>query len=188
MMIEAFSYHTNSRYGSSVKILIEDDVISVTGSRMTVTVYRVWLTVQGLLFISIVVSLIAGIIFLSPQYLILAAILFALHVWGCMGGTAVWELFNLLGHETASFHINEIKNFNRGARWARGMIKFLIPFYVLTMNRISPGPIISFEASDKKTGKNVVYALMLWNKEDAQSLENLIKNPVTRDFTRLCKY
>lgn len=173
-MIEAYSYHTSSRFGSRVKILIEDDIISVTGSRMTVNVYRVWLTIQGLLFISIVASLITGIIFLNPQYLILSAGLFALHVWGCMGGTAVWELFNLLGHETATFHIKEVKNFKSGAGWARGIIKVLIPFYVLTMNKISPGPIISFEAPDKKTGKNVVYALMLWNEEDAQCLENLL--------------
>ena len=59
--------------------------------------------------------------------------------------------------------------------WAKGINRLLIPFYVLTMNKISPGYIISFEAPDQITGKYVVYALMLWNEEDAQSLENLLR-------------
>jgi hypothetical protein len=173
-MIEAYSYHTNSRFGSRVKLLIEDKVISVIGPRMSVSLFRAWLTIQGILFILIVATLLVGIIFLNPWYFFLGIGLLALHIWGCMGGTAVWELFNLLGHETATFPIDEVKNFNRGTGWARGRLKLIIPLYVITMNRISPGYIVSFEAPDNKTNKYVVYAFMLWNEEDAVHLEDLL--------------
>jgi hypothetical protein len=39
---------------------------------------------------------------------------------------------------------------------------------------ISPGYIVSFEAPDKNTKKYVVYALMLWNEEEALRLETLL--------------
>jgi hypothetical protein len=172
--IEAYSYHSNSRFGSRVKIQVENDIISVTGPRMSVSIFRVWLAIQGLLLTFSIIFVITGILFLSLRYILLSLGLFALHVWGCMGGTAVWELFNLLGHETATFRVDEVEKFNRGMEWAKGINRLLIPFYVLTMNRISPGYIISFMAPDKKTGKNVVYALMLWNEEDALILESLL--------------
>jgi hypothetical protein len=142
---------------------------------MSVSIFRIWLAIQGLLLAFSIIFVFAGILFLSLRYLLLALGLFALHVWGCMGGTAVWELFNLLGHETATLRVDEVEKFNRGMGWAKGINRLLIPFYVLTMNRISPGYIVSFEAPDQQTGKNVVYALMLWNEEDAQSLENILR-------------
>lgn len=179
-MIEAYSYHTNSRFGSRVKILIEDETISITGPRMGVSLFRVWLTIQGILFISIVATTLSGIIFLNPWYFVLAVGLFVVHIGGCMVATAVWELLNLIGHETVTIRIDEVKNFNRGEGWARGMIRLIIPFYVITMNIISPGYIVSFEAPDKKTKGYVVYALMLWNEEEALRLETLLSK-VVRD-------
>jgi hypothetical protein len=179
-MIEAYSYHTNSRFGSRVKILIEDETISITGPRMGVSLFRVWLTIQGILFALIVATLLAGIIFLHPRYFALAVGLFVFHIGGCMVATALWELLNLIGHDTATIRIDEVKKFNRGEGWARGIIRLLIPFYVITMSKISPGYIVSFEAPDKKTKGNVVYALMLWNEEEALRLEMLLSK-VARD-------
>jgi hypothetical protein len=173
-MIEAYSYHTNSRFGSRVRILIEDEVISITGPRMRVSIFRIWLAIQGILFTLIIASILAGVFFMNPLYLVPVVGFFVLHVWGCFGGTAVWELFNLLGHEKATFRIDEVKKFNRGVGWARGMIRLLIPFYVFTMNKISPGYIVSFEAPDEKTKGFVVYALMVWNEEEALQLEALL--------------
>lgn len=179
-MMEAYSYHTSSRFGGRVRVSVEDGVVSVTGPRMGVTVYRIWLTIQGFLFVAIIVALVAGLIFLSPWSLVLAGGLFVIHVFGCIGGTAVWELMNLFGHETATFRVEEVKDFRRGGGWARGILRILIPFYVSFINRFSPGQIVSFEAPDEKTGGDVVYALMLWDEEDTARLGTLLGDEARR--------
>jgi hypothetical protein len=180
LMMEAYSYHTSSRFGSRVKVSVEDGVVSVTGPRMGVTVYRIWLTIQGVLLAAIILAIVAGLILLSPWSLVLAVGLFALHILGCIGATAVWELMNLFGHETATFRVEEVKDFRRGGGWARGVPRILIPFYVSFMNRFSPGQIVSFEAPDEKTSGDVVYALMLWDEEDAARLGNLLGDEARR--------
>ncbi len=42
------------------------------------------------------------------------------------------------------------------------------------MNKISPGPIVSFEAHDEKAGGDVVYALMLWDEDDTVLIEKIL--------------
>jgi hypothetical protein len=173
-MIEAYSFHTSSRFGGRVRVSAEDGLVSVTGPRMGVTVFRVWLTIQGGLLIITFSSFVAGLVLVDPWYLLLAAGSFALHVWGCMGGTAVWGLMDLMGHETATFRVDEVNGYRKGAGWSRGAPRFLIPFYVLFIDKISPGPIVSFEAPDGKARGNVIYALMLWYEEDTVLIETML--------------
>ena len=173
-MIEAYSFHTSSRFGSRVKIKIEDKNFSITGSRMGTTTYRVWLTLQGILTASIALALISSLVFLNPWYMLLAIGLLALHLWGCMWGTAIWELMNIIGHETVLIGVDKVKNFKKGQDWARKKLWMYIPLYILTINRLSPRPIFSFEAPDVASGRDVVYALMFWEEEDAICLETLL--------------
>ena len=96
----------------------------------------------------------AGLIFLNYWYIMFAVGLFAFHLWGCMWGTAIWELMNLLGYETTIININEIKDIKRGRGWARDGLWLFISLYVYAMNYLSKGYIVSFKALDKKTGKH----------------------------------
>ena len=73
---------------------------------MSAPLFGAWLTIQGILFISILAAVLSGIIFLNIWYLVLAIGLFAIHIGGCLLATAVWELLNLIGQETVRIRID----------------------------------------------------------------------------------
>jgi hypothetical protein len=138
-------------------------------------VYRIWLTLQGIISASITLSFLSGLLFLDIRYILLAIGLLALHIIGCTLGTSVWELMNLLGHDSVSFNVDEVKNVEKGHRWARKSLRLFILLYVLTMNYFSKGQIVSFEAPENKNSKNVVYALMFWDLEDEAFFTSLFE-------------
>ncbi len=123
---------------------------------------------------SIVLALMSSLVFLNPRYMLLAIGLLALHISGCFLGTAIWEVMNILGQETVSIRVDKVKNVKKGREWARNGLWMLIPLYTLAINKISPREIISFEAPDEASGRDVVYALMFWEEEDAICLETLL--------------
>ena len=173
-MIEAYSYHTSSRFGGRVKIQIVEQAFSITGSRMGVKTYRVWLSIQGILTASIVLALISSLVFLNLWYVLIALGLLVVHILGCMWGTAIWELMNIFGHETVMISVDKVRNAKKGRDWSRNRLWMLIPFYTLTINNISPGTIISFELLDEDSGKDVVYALMFWDESEELQFTKLL--------------
>jgi len=103
------------------------------------------------------------------KYIMLSIGIFFIHVVGCLLGTSIWEIMNVVGHETVSIKFNEVMEVKRGKEWARNALWLRIPFYILAMNFLSPRDIISFETSNESTGDNFVYALMF--NEDHESIE-----------------
>jgi hypothetical protein len=112
---------------------------------------------------------------MSPLYLFVAIGLLALHIGGCLWGTAIWELMNIFGHETVSISVDEIKNAQTGRGWSRNNLWKRIPLYTLAINKFSPNEIISFEAPDEAARGAVVYALMFLDEKDAIFLKKLLR-------------
>jgi hypothetical protein len=112
---------------------------------------------------------------MNPWYILITIVLLALHLWGCMWGTAIWELMNIFGHETVLIRVEKVKNVKEGRDWARNRLRMFIPLYILAINKFSPKEIISFEAPDEATDRDVVYALMFWEEKDEISFNKLLK-------------
>lgn len=173
--MEVYSFHTSSRFGSRIKIQVDDNNLLFTGPRMGFHTYSVWLTIQTLLTASVILTLSLSLVRMSPLYLFVAIGLLALHIGGCLWGTAIWELMNIFGHETVSISVDEIKNAQTGRGWSRNNLWMRIPLYTLAINKFSPNEIISFEAPDEAARGAVVYALMFLDEKDAIFLKKLLR-------------
>ena len=176
--IEAYSYHTSSRFSGRVRVSVENGLITITGPRMGDLLFRLWLLFQGCLFILTMLTLVAGLVFLETLYSLIAVSFFFLHVFGCMLGTAIWELMNLFGHESATFHIEDVNGYTEDFKWYKYLENLLIPLYFIFITRISPGRIVSFEVHEKETTSHEVYSLMLWDDVNANTLKSLLASCV----------
>jgi hypothetical protein len=178
---EGYGYRTNSRFGSWTKVVVQDGMVSVTGPRIGVLPYRLWIGLQVVLFWLIPAAVLAAVVLRDWRYLLLALALFIVH-WGVggIGATAMWEYANVLaigpGHPTYSFPLSGVKRARIGRAWARKGLWLVIP-YVVWMFDITgaAGQVVSFEAPAGDTSGDAVYAFHLHAEDDAQALVRLLE-------------
>jgi hypothetical protein len=174
---EAYSYRTSSRFGSRVQVSLDDTAVAVTGPRLAVPIYRLWIAAQVVLFWMIVPTLLAAVIFSDWRFTVLALGLAITH-WavGSFGAGCLWELVNLSAFvegtmgQTALFSAHTVKRVRIGPDWARNGLWLVIPPYVPLVNQAAKDYCVSFEAPDGETGEDAVYAFHMQTQEDAQVL------------------
>jgi len=182
MEFEGYSYRTSSRFGSRVRVSIEDETVSTTGPRVGVLAYRLWIAAQMVLFWSIVPALVAAVALWDWRCLVLALVLAVAH-WGVgsFGAGCLWELVNLTAFaegkagETVAFPLDTVKRVMIGRGWARNGLWLVIPPYIAGINQMAGEFVVSFEALDGETGKDAVYALHMQTTKDAQALGRLLE-------------
>jgi len=176
---EAYGYRTSSRFGSRLKVSVESETISITGPRVGVTIYRLWIAIQSLFLASVLPVLIVALALWNWVYLVIAvALLFTYWVFSSVGAVALWEYQNALidrDYQTTSFPVSSVKRVKIGRGWARNWIWLVILPFVVPINKLSEGLVVSFEAPDGETGKDAVYAFLLPNKDKAQALAKLLE-------------
>ena len=177
---EAYDYRTSSRFGSRLKVSVENGVVSVTGPRVGVTIYRLWIAMQLLLLVSVLPVLIVSAALWSWIYLVIALALFiTYYVLSSVGAVALWEYQTVAafdrGFQAASFPVSSIKQIKIGRGWARNWLWLVILPFVAQLNKTSEGRVVSFEAPDNETGKDTVFALHMSNKDEAQALASLLE-------------
>jgi hypothetical protein len=172
-----YSYRTSARYGSRVQVAVDRDMVAVTGPRVPLFLYRLWIGVQIVLLALTLLSLVAAVALWDWRFLLAALLLFVAHgVAGGVGAGCLWEMMNLIAFgqntpgETNSFLKSKVKRVKIGRGWSRHGMGLLIFPYVLPINGIAAGLCVSFEAPDGATGKDAVYALHMRTPEDAQAL------------------
>jgi hypothetical protein len=178
---DGYSYRTGSRFGSRVRVSIDDGMVTVTGPRIGGLIYRLWVVAQVILFWSIPPALAAGAILRDWRYVGAALVLAAVH-WavGTFGAVCFWELANVVAFtkgttgQAAVFSVSTVKRVKVGRGWARNGLWLAIPLFVPGINQWAEGSVVSFEAPDGETGRNVVYAFQMQTKEDAGSLAKLL--------------
>jgi hypothetical protein len=178
---DVFGYRTSSRFASHLKIKIADQMVSVTGPRVSVTVYRHWIALQAIFFALTVPLLIVTIILWDWRFLVAAIMsLFLYWVISSVGAVALWEYqtlmsFNRGSYQSISFPIITVKRVRIGRGWARnGLWLILLPF-IAGLNKASEGRAVSFEAPDGETGKDAVYVLYTNVKDDPEVLARLLE-------------
>ena len=177
---EVYGYRTSSRFGSRLNVSVEDKTVTVTGPRVPVIIYRLWIVIQVILLLSVLPVLITALVFWSWIYLVIAlALLVVYWLFSSIGAVALWEYQTALaperGFQTASFPVSAVKRVKIGRGWARNWIWLVILPFVVPINKISEGIVVSFEAPDDETGKDAVYALATSSKEVAQTLAGLLE-------------
>lgn len=179
---KGYSYRTSSRFGSRVQVSVDGETVSVVGPRIGVTVYRLWIAAQVVIFWLIVPALAAAVALWDWRYLILALALAVTH-WaiGSFGAGCLWELANLTAFsegkagETVTFPLGLVKRVMIGRGWARNGLWLVIPPYIAGINQMAGEYVISFQAPDGATGKDAVYALHMQTTEEAQALGRLLE-------------
>lgn len=180
-MFEAYSYRVSARFGSRVQVEVGHASVSITGPRLGLTVYRLWIGVQIVLLTSAVVALLLAIVLWDWRGLAAAVFLLLLHLAaGGFGAGCLWEVANLTAFglgargDTVVFPLHAVRRVMVGRGWARrGMWMLLLP-YVVAIDSLAAGVCVSFEAPDGGTGREVVYALHMQTREDANALAGLL--------------
>ena len=178
---EAYSYRTSSRFGSRVRVSVDDQTVSVTGPRVGVVIYRLWIAAQVVLFWLMVPVLLATVALWDWRYLVVALVLAVAH-WALstFGAVSLWELENVKAFtagtrgQTTTFAVSAVKRVMVGRGWARKGLWLVIPLYVAGINKMAEGYTVSFEASDGETDGDAVYALHMQTEEEAQALVRLL--------------
>jgi hypothetical protein len=182
LKFEGYHYRTSARFGSRIDISIHNGSISITGPRVGVGIYKIWISVQILLLFLMIPAIILPIIFGQPIYLLMIlALLFLHYAISGTGAIILWEGANVASFinnrkgETKTFRIADIKDMRIGKGWERKGLWFVIPYVIPIINKMSAGLCVSFEAPDMVTGKDVVYAFLLHSQEEAKKLVALLK-------------
>jgi len=178
---EVFGYRTNSRFASHCEVSVDDQTVSVTGPRVGVAVYRLWIILQAIFLTLTVPFLIVAIILWDWRYLVVAVVSLLLYwVISAVGAVALWEYQVLMSFErgdyqSTSFPISSVKRIKIGRGWARyGLGLLLLPF-IAGLNKSSEGRVVSFEAPDNDTGKDAVYAFYMRIEDDPGDLAKLLE-------------
>jgi hypothetical protein len=178
---EAYSYRTNSRFGSRVKISVDDETVTLIGPRIGTFIYSMWIKVQIVLLWLIIPVLIAAVVYRDWKFLVLTCMLAIIHWFvGGAGAGCLWEMANLNAFavgvfgKTISFPLKDVKDVKIGRGWARKGMWLVIPHFIPGVNKWAEGYCVSFEAPDGEKGKEVVYALHMRTEEDARSLKKLL--------------
>ena len=178
---EAYSYRTSSRFGSRVRVSVEGQAVSVSGPRVGVVIYHLWIAAQLVLFWLIVPVLLAAVVLWDWRYLVVALVLAVAH-WAVstFGAVSLWELENVKAFtagtkgQTTTFAVSAVKRVMVGRGWARKGLWLVIAPYLAGINKMAEGYAVSFEAPDRETHGDAVYALHMQTKEEAQALVRLL--------------
>jgi hypothetical protein len=184
---EAYSYRVSARFGSRVRIAAGDDTVTITGPRLSLTVYRLWIGVQAVLLALVFLAILGALICWDWRGLLAALVLLLMHLAASgFGAGCLWELANLTSFiecargETVAFPLGTVKRVKIGSGWARKGMWLLILPYVAGINRLAEGFCVSFEAPDGETGREVVCALHMHSRKDAQALAGLLERRTAR--------
>jgi hypothetical protein len=178
-----YSYRTGSRFGSRVRVSVDDGMVAVTGPRIGALVYHLWIGAQVALFWSIPPALVAGAILWNWRYVATALVLAVVH-WavGTFGAVCLWELANVVAFmegavgQTAMFSVSTVKRVKIGRGWARNGLWLAIPLFVPGINRWAEESVVSFEAPDGETGRDTVYAFQMRTRQEASALAKLLES------------
>jgi len=179
--LEGYAYRISARFGSRVWITVKDGMVSVTGPRVPLTAYRLWIATQAVLLALAVLALVAAVVMWDWRYLVATAGLLAAHAMaGGFGAGCLWEMMNLIAFgqgtrgEAVSFPVSRVQEVRIGAGWARrGMWLLLLPYFK-GIDSMSKGLAVSFVAPDG-TPHGGVYALHVRTPGDANTLAALLK-------------
>ena len=177
---DGYGYRTGSRFGSWTKIMVDGDVVSITGPRAGVLPYRLWIALQVLLEALVLPAVVAAIIFRDWRYLLLVPALLVAHLAvGMMGAAGLWEMANMMaigpGHPTQTSTLDLVKRVKIGPGWARNGLWLVILPYVAGLNNVSEGYTVSFEAPAGDVGGDAVYAFHMHTEEEASELARLLE-------------
>jgi hypothetical protein len=179
---EGYSYRTSSRFGSRVEVSVKDGMVSVTGPRIGVLVYRLWIVTQAILLWLTVPALLAALVLWDWRYLAVAVGLFLLHYGiSSIGAVAPWEGATVVqflgteGYPKTSFPLSAVRRVMIGRGWARNGLWLVIPWVVPQIDRVAEGHTVSFEAPDGEAGRGAVYALHMRTEADASALAALLE-------------
>jgi hypothetical protein len=93
---EAYSYRVSARFGGRVQVAVGDGTVTITGPRLSLTVYRLWIVVQAVLLTLTFLAFLAALAFGNWRGLLAATLLLVMHLAaGGFGAGCLWELANL---------------------------------------------------------------------------------------------
>jgi hypothetical protein len=182
LLMQAYSYRVQARFGSVLILDIKGDEIAITGPRLAPGLYNFWLYGQGVMLIGVILSLLISVILWSWVWLVASIVLFVLHfMGGGIGAGCLWEMEKLIQFgkgkdgSTVSFKRTQVREVKVGAGWARGALAWIIAPYVPGINAMAKDMAVSFLAPDGEQPGDTVYALHFRTVADANLFQEWLK-------------
>lgn len=177
---DVFSYRVAARFAGKARIVTHPDRVVVTGPRIPVRLYQVWIWTQGLLMAAAGPLAAWGVVTLSWTPLgFAAAALFASWTISCLGagiwpGLGEMEFVGKGAYRGLEFPLAQVREVSIGSGWARGgMATVLLP-YKKAIDKMAEGQAVSFYAPDER-GREVCFALHCMTAEDAARLAERLR-------------
>lgn len=178
---EGAGWRTSSRFADRVVMKIDDSTATVTGPRISRSLYRVWIASMKILLAAVPPLLIVAIVLWDWIYLVIAVALFSIQffILANLGASVLWSFVNFMSatsgkYPSVSFPLSSVKRVTLGRGWDRRGLFWAIPYLVPMINKGSEGHCVTFEAPDGETGKDVVYTLSVPEEKDAAHLVELL--------------
>jgi hypothetical protein len=161
---------------------VGSETVWVKGPRVGRILYRLWISAQVTLLVSAIVAFAVALVARDWRYVAIGAVVAVAH-WIVSGSGAgcLWEMMNLTAFvagtrgETTEFPLAAVRDVRIGLGWARNGLWLAILPYIPALNKLSEGLCVSFEAPDRATAGDVVYALYMRSKDDAIALARLLQ-------------
>lgn len=177
-VFDAWSYRVQARLAGRVRIVVDDDNLTVAGPRVPFGLYAFWMWLHGLILAAAPVVLVWGLVRLDWRGMV-AGVLVALLSFAISAvGAGLWPGFGELvlageGHFNAvevplsSVEDVELRN------WARDGMEIVLLPYKKPIDGLA-GNAVTFRAPDGE-GHFVTYALQMFTPQDAQEFSALLK-------------
>lgn len=176
---DGFSYRVTARYAGRVRVVVDQDTISVAGPRAPRSLYVLWIWLQGLTLALVPPALVLAAVNLDWRALLLAIGIALVSVLVMAIGAGVWPgmgetIFVAEGRfDATEIPLSAVRRVTIGEQWARDGMRLVIAPYAGGIDKLARDFAVCFNAPNGD-GHDASWAIHMLSKEDASELYGLL--------------
>lgn len=176
---DGWSYRVQGRYAGRVRVVVDQQNLSVAGPRIPFGLYSFWIWLQGLSLALVPVALVWALVAWDWRPLLVAAGFLVLSVASMGIGAGIWPGFGETvlageGHFNAvEIPLAAVSEVQVGSGWARDGMQVVVAPYKAGIDQMATNA-VTFRAPDGE-GNKVIYAIQMFSADDAQRLSALLR-------------
>jgi len=178
-VFDGFSYRVPARFAGRIRLLVSDEIVSVTGPRAPKGAYAGWIWVQGILLALVPGAIALAAVKLDWRALLLAVGILVLNLGFSSLGAGIWpgmgemDLLANSRFKAIEFERESVSAVKLGTGWADGGIDVVLLPVKVGIDGMAQRRAVSFDAPDEN-GRTVRYAVHLYSDAEASELYDLL--------------
>jgi hypothetical protein len=175
---DGWSYRVQGRYAGRVRVVVDNDTVTVAGPRIPFGLYLFWIWLQGITLSLVPVFLVWALVAWNWRPLLTGGVALLVSVLAMAIGAGVWPGFGETvlageGHFNAiEVPLSRVSEVQLGEGWARDGMETVVFPYKKGIDALATNA-VTFRAPDGE-GHDVIYAIQMFSAEDARTLAALI--------------